>query len=55
MKRYLKDFSSGATGSITIKADGSALLSVSAGGKRIVRKLYKNERSAMSAWYRLNA
>ena len=30
MKRYLKGFSSGATGSITIKADGSTLLSKAA-------------------------
>jgi len=55
MKKYLKDFSSGATGCVKINADGSASLSVSIAGKRIWNKQYKNQKSALSAWYRLNA
>lgn len=52
MVKYYKDFT-GSTASITIRENGSALLCVSLpNGKRIIKKEYKSEKSAYSAWYR---
>lgn len=48
--KYFKDFCSGVTAKITTHNDGTATLKVSYWKKA---KKYKNEKSAMSTWYRL--
>ena len=52
MKTYYKDFSSGATASITEHKDGTATLAVMVGGKRKTKK-YASKKSAYNAWYRM--
>lgn len=53
-KKYLTAFY-GVTGSVTTYADGSARLRIKQAGKLLHNKVHKNEKAAMSAWYRANA
>ena len=50
MKEHMRDFC-GATATITEHRDGTATLTVYAGGKRY-RTKHKNHASAKRAWYR---
>lgn len=50
MKTVHRDFT-GVTASITDRRDGTAILTINAGGKRKTKQ-YKNRKSALSAWYR---
>lgn len=52
MTKYYKDYSSGATASITEHKDGTATLKTCVGGKRKIKK-YANVKSAYNAWYRM--
>lgn len=51
MTRYYKDFSSGATASITEKKDGTATLTVCIAGKK-KRTTHKTANAAYQAWNR---
>lgn len=45
----------GVSGSIAVYEDGTARLKIKQAGKLLHNKVHKNERAAMSAWYRANA
>ena len=45
----------GVSGSVTVYTDGTARLKISQNGKLEHNKVHKNEKAAMSAWYRFNA
>ena len=45
----------GVTGSITVYADGTARLKIKQMEKLLHNKVHKNEKAALSAWYRANA
>ncbi len=53
-KKYLTAYY-GVTGSVTVYADGTARLRIKQMGKLLHNKVHKNEKAAMSAWYRANA
>lgn len=44
----------GVTGSLSVYSDGTARLKISQMGKLLHNKIHKNEKAAMSAWYRAN-
>lgn len=53
-KKYLSAWY-GVSGSITVYEDGTARLKIRQSGKLQHNKVHKNEKAAMSAWYRANA
>ena len=51
-KKYLKDTSTGTTGSIEVKRDGTAILRTCTCNGYRKKSTHKNENSAKQAWYR---